>query len=107
MIYTENAISAARCAEAAWRAAAFAMENAKLAETLQKPSNIIIVAEAVVDNYTRAGKAHRDANLCCIRGFGSEVYSEIETATSAASNAVAVAHDAAKRVTGLLEKANE
>lgn len=106
MIYTENAISAAKYAAKAWEAAAFAMENAKLAETLQNPSYIAITVRAAELNAGAASEAWKLINGCYEDGCSCDTYEAIEIACGAASDAEDMARDAVKYATSLLEKAN-
>ncbi len=110
MIYTETVISAARCAEAAWRAAGIAMENAILAETLKNPENIATVAKSAKIYANQATKAFWDADRLCdaaFRSANSDTYAAIASACAAAIGADDVGRAAAKHVVTLLEKANE
>jgi hypothetical protein len=105
MTYTESAISAAKTAAVAWQHATSAMANAKIAETLQNPANIAIVAKAAEIDADRALEAYKACQDCyeppC---HDRDAYEAIDRATAAASDAEDVARDAALFAAALLKE---
>jgi hypothetical protein len=104
MVYTENAISAAKTAAVAWQHATSAMANAKIAETLQNPSNIAIVAEAAENDADRALEAFTACQDYYEPCHDPDAYEAIDRACAAASDAEDVARDAAKFAAALLKE---
>lgn len=107
MVYTENAIEAARLAAEAWKHTTSAMANAKIAETLQNPNNIAIVAEAAKKDADRAMEAFKACQDYYEGLSGHTDYEAVDRATAAASDAEDVARDAAGFAARLLKKATK